>query len=127
MSRTRIAPPIWRWLSRHYIGLLALFIALGGTSYAVAGRDAQSPQTFYACVTERFGTLNLSHADTPCPKGQRKISWNRQGLPGPAGQKGAKGDTGAVGQQGPKGDTGATGPTGPTGQTGPPGPPGPAG
>jgi hypothetical protein len=119
------ASRVWRFVGRHSIALLALFVALGGTSYALSGRDANgSPKTLYACVTKEFGTLNLSTAGASCPKGERKISWNTAGHRGAAGKRGAKGATGDTGTTGPQGDPGGRGPAGPKGDTGPQGPAG---
>jgi hypothetical protein len=112
---------IWGFVRRHAIGLLALFVALGGTSYAVTHHGAHSPHRFYACVTKRFKTLNLTRANEPCPNGQRKISWNERGRRGHAGPAGPRGRKGATGSKGP---AGAPGPPGPTGTTGPQGPEG---
>lgn len=144
---------MWRglagYLRQHHLALVALFIALGGTSYAAVERGSSSPGRLYACLARPYQTLNLTGASAICPRGQRKISWNRVGRPGvrgavgpagskgdtgaagPTGPQGPNGDTGAtgaIGPQGPKGDTGATGATGPEGVQGPPGPStGPAG
>jgi hypothetical protein len=50
----QIAPPrsciagasgIWRYLRRHHLALLALFVALGGTSYAASQLPANSVGT----------------------------------------------------------------------------------
>lgn len=105
-----------------------------------------SANVIHACVTNRFGTLNLVRANTRCPAGQRKVSWNVRGPKGAAGSPGARGPAGArgatgaqgaagergpAGPQGPAGPAGATGPAGPSGgssgQTGPQGPAGPVG
>ena len=121
------------YLRQHHIALLALFIALGGSAYAVAGRGSSSAGRFYACVTQRFHTLNLTSASAACPRGQYKISWNRtgqRGAPGPLGPKGSRGrsgSNGAGGPQGPKGATGATGAQGVTGSAGLLGPKGDTG
>ena len=135
----KVARAFAGYLRQHHIALLALFIALGGTSYAVAGRGPSSAGRFYACVTQAFHTLNLTSASAACPPGQYKISWNRTGQRGargplgPKGSPGPPGSQGASGPQGPKGDTGATGaqgatgPAGPQGATGPAGPQGPKG
>ncbi|MEX2106474.1 MAG: hypothetical protein WD810_06200 [Solirubrobacterales bacterium] len=108
-----------------------MFVALGGTSYALTGSDgAETPRTFHACVTKGFATLNLTTAGASCPNGQRKISWNAAGRRGAAGQRGAVGPAGQkgdTGRAGPKGDTGPAGPKGDTGAVGPIGPQGPAG
>src|ERR1700729_395317 len=146
---------MWRglagYLRQHHLALVALFIALGGTSYAAIERGSSSPGRLYACLARPYQTLNLTKASAICPRGQRKISWNRVGRPGvrgavgpagskgdtgavgPTGPQGPNGDTGAMGAtglQGPKGDTGATGatgPEGPKGDTGPTGATGPQG
>src|ERR1700733_15943580 len=121
------------YVRRHHIAWLALFIALGGTSYAVAVRGSSSAGRFYAFVTQRFHTLNLTSASAACPRGQYKISWNRtgqRGAPGPLGPKGSRGrsgSNGAGGPQGPKGATGATGAQGVTGSAGLLGPKGETG
>ena len=69
-------------LRRHAIAFTALFLLLGSTAYAVAdqatGRAAQSRRVLYACVTDDYGTLNLTTAGRSCPDGQRKISVERQ-------------------------------------------------
>jgi hypothetical protein len=74
---------MWRtvgaYLRQHHVALVALFIALGGTSYAAVDRVASSSRPLYACVTPRYHTLNLSSASGICPGGEAKISWNRSG------------------------------------------------
>jgi hypothetical protein len=40
------------WLRRNVVALVALFIALGGTSYAVTGHMRSSSGRLYACVTQ---------------------------------------------------------------------------
>ena len=42
---------------------------------AQAAQAAAAPKRLYACVTERFNTLNLSSRKARCPEGQFKISW----------------------------------------------------
>lgn len=127
-------------------GLLALgaaAVAAAGSLPAVAAAAPAKSARIYVCVTQDFGTLNLSSAKAKCAAGQRKLSWNVEGLRGEPGTRGAKGEPGPRGPQGergaqgPKGDTGAQGPKGETGPAGPagsgggaPGPqgePGPAG
>ena len=94
------------YLRRHHIGLLALFIALGGTSYAAAKLPRNSvgtPQIKSAAVTK----AKLAPA-------VRK----RLGKPGRRVRAGPQGSPGLTGLQGPKGDTGATGAQGETGPSG---------
>ncbi|WP_037409916.1 collagen-like domain-containing protein [Candidatus Solirubrobacter pratensis] len=135
---------------RHALGAAALFIALGGTSYAVTGDMTQKQsKTYYACVTAHFHTLNLSTEKGKCGSGERKISFSAagprgekgaagarglQGLAGPGGPSGAKGDAGEQGPPGPTtsvlgspGSPGAKGEKGDTGATGAPGPKGDTG
>jgi hypothetical protein len=103
---------------RHALGAAALFIALGGTSYAVTGDMTQKQsKTYYACVTARFHTLNLSTEKGRCASGERKISFSAAGPRGEKGAAGARGLQGLAGPGGPsgaKGDAGEQGPPGPT-------------
>lgn len=136
---------------RHVAVVVMAMTLLGGTAFAMGGSASPRSTQYYACVTERHSTLNLTSKTATCPAGQRKISFNAKGsrgargragaagAPGPAGlrgEPGRQGDTGATGPAGSKGDTGATGPAGPkgatgdtgaTGATGPAGPQGPQG
>jgi hypothetical protein len=115
------------WLRRNVVALVALFIALGGTSYAVTGQMDSSNGRLYACVTHKFGTLNLTRASAVCPRGEAKISWNRTGRPGLRGAQGPRGAKGSTGVAGPRGATGPTGPRGTEGPAGSRGPTGPKG
>ena len=93
------------YLKRHHIGLLALFIALGGTSYAAA----KLPRNSVGTAQLRKGsvtTAKLSHSV--------QAKFKQAGKAGPAGPKG---DTGAPGAQGPKGDQGVQGLKGDSGPT----------
>lgn len=90
------------------ISLVALFVALGGTGYAITQIDANS-----------VGTRQLKNNAVTSPKVkngslQAKDFAAGQLPAGAAGPQGPKGDTGATGPAGPKGDTGATGPAGPS-------------
>jgi hypothetical protein len=94
------------YLRRHHVALLALFIALGGTSYAAAKlprNSVGSAQIKAKAVTE------AKLADAVKAKLNRTVL----GSPGAAGAPGATGATGASGA------TGAQGPTGPQGEPGP--------
>ncbi len=105
------------YLRRHHIGLLALFIALGGTSYAAAKLPRNSvgaAQLRSGAVTE--GKLAQGVRDQ---LGRTVVgSPGAPGSQGPAGPQGLKGDKGDTGAQGLKGDTGAQGLKGDTGLTG---------
>ena len=52
----------WTVVRRHVLVVIALFIALGGTAFAVTdnGSRGAGTKTYYACVTQRFHTLNLT-------------------------------------------------------------------
>jgi hypothetical protein len=76
---------------------------------------ASSTIRLYACVTKNYKTLNLTTRYAPCPRGQRKISWNVQGPPGQKGSAGSAGDAGSSGAAGPQGVPGPVGPVGPAG------------
>jgi hypothetical protein len=86
---------------RNHLAALALFISLGGTSYAVAQLPANSVGTRQlkdrAVTAAKIAPSALAHL-----RGRR----GRVGATGPAGPKGNQGPAGAGG---PKGDPGAPG------------------
>jgi hypothetical protein len=86
------------------IGVLALFVALGGTSYAATGGFTSNGQ-LQACVGESGG-VTLLKAGKKCKSGQKKVAWNQSG---PAGAKGATGTSGANGTAGATGSAGQPG------------------
>jgi uncharacterized protein YoxC len=43
-----------------------------------------------------------------CKRGERKVTWNKSGQPGPGGAAGAQGQAGAIGPAGPAGAGGST-------------------
>ena len=102
-------------LKRNAVAYSALFLALGGTSYAAARLPAESVGTKElrrAAVTRaklhRDAVTSLSVKD----RSLKRIDFAPGQLT--AGPKGDKGDPGAKGDQGPKGDPGAKGDPGPT-------------
>jgi hypothetical protein len=109
---------------------LALFISLGGVSWAAAtlpNGSVGSRQLQANAVSTRNvidGSLlsrDFKRGELPSgPAGPAGAT----GLPGP---KGDKGDPGSPGPSGPKGATGPAGPAGPAGPTGAPGPTGVSG
>ncbi len=115
-----------RYLSRRpsvavILSLVALFVALGGTSYAAATKlIGKNTVSSAQVVNHSLGTIDLSRKAAAALKGNR-------GVIGPAGPQGAAGATGAQGAAGPAGPAGATGPAGAAGATGPIGASGPAG
>jgi hypothetical protein len=60
------------------VAYVALFVALGGSAYAVTGR---SPAPIHACASKRTGQLRLLRRGR-CRRGELPISWNQEG---PAG------------------------------------------
>jgi hypothetical protein len=94
-----------RFLRRNTIAMLALFLALGGTTYAastalIGKNTVASPQV----VNGSLGTKDLSKRARAALKGNR----------GPRGFTGAQGVQGAKGDKGDKGDTGTAGANGAT-------------
>lgn len=85
---------------------LALFVALGGSAYAVT--SATPTGVLRACVSNQTGAMRLLREGS-CKPSERMIRWNVAGPAGPAGSAGA---AGAQGSQGPQGVQGPTGPTG---------------
>jgi len=112
-----------RYAKRHHIALLALFVALGGTSYAAVKLPSNS-----------VGTRQLRNAAVTRAKlaasVRAQLAARAKGVAGPAGAKGAagpQGPAGPAGPAGPKGDTGARGATGADGTHGEAGAAGPQG
>jgi hypothetical protein len=94
-----------RYARRHHIALLALFVAMGGTSYAATqlpARSVDAAQLKKNAVTTKAIKKGAVTAAKIAPAAL-------------AGLKGAPGATGPQGPQGPKGDTGQQGPQGPAG------------
>lgn len=93
-----------RYLRRHHLALLALFIALGGTSYAATKLPPNSVGSRHlragAVTPAKLSKATLKRIQ------RRRVGPRGQSVPGPQGAPGPKGDTGATGARGPKGDTG---------------------
>lgn len=107
-------------LRSNTVALLALFVALGGTSYAAAGGFVAKNGQLAGCVGAS-GALKVLKPGRRCPKGQTAVAWN---VAGRAGGTGAAGPTGARGATGATGDAGIAGPSGQSivGSVGPTGP-----
>jgi hypothetical protein len=104
-------------LRNNLIAYVALFAALGGTSYAAAVQGA-AEKKITACYAKKTGSVRLLvKAKAKCRKKTEKaLAWNQAGPAGPAGAAGAAGApgaAGAAGEQGPRGEKGETGPAGP--------------
>ncbi|MFY9577981.1 MAG: hypothetical protein WAQ33_01520 [Gaiellaceae bacterium] len=90
-------------LRHNLVGYLALFVALGGSSYAAAGKllPANSVGTRQV-IDHSLGAVDFKAGQIPAgPTGD-------PGLPGPPGNRGPKGSKGDAGQAGPAGPSGAT-------------------
>ena len=112
------------------IASIALFVALGGVSWAAVTLPANSvgkrqlKRNAVTSVKVANGSLTAKDfAAGQLPAGRRGAAGptgatgaiGERGPSGPAGPKGDRGDTGSAGQKGDKGDRGDTGPAGPSG------------
>jgi hypothetical protein len=107
---------------RHHLALLALFFAMGGTSYAAV----TLPHNSVGTTQIKAQAVTLAKINSGAVR-SLKGATGRQGPQGRTGATGVTGVTGPQGPQGPQGDAGATGPTGTTGATGATGAGGPQG
>jgi len=99
------------YLRRHHVALLALFVALGGTSYAAIRLPANSVTS--TTVKDR-SLLAKDFRRGQLPAGARGDDGDR----GPAGPAGAQGPAGAPGPQGSQGAQGLAGEQGIQGPAG---------
>jgi hypothetical protein len=90
------------YLRRHHIGLLALFIALGGTSYAAVSLSANSVGA-RELKDQSIGSAELKNGSIMKRDLRPQLVDNLRGVTGP---------TGPTGPVGPKGDQGPAGPAG---------------
>ena len=117
----------WSYVRRHHLALIALFVALGGTSYAAISL----PRNSVGHKQIRKGAVRSSElrarAVTPSKLHPRVRTALRgpQGPAGPAGPAGAAGANGAAGPAGASGPQGAQGAQGTQGERGLQGPAGP--
>jgi hypothetical protein len=92
------------------VAYLALFVALGGTSFAAVNAIPAKDGTVTACVKKKGGSMRALVKGTKCKRGEKKVAWAATGPPGivgAAGASGADGGAGATGSTGPS--TGAAG------------------
>ena len=124
-----------RYVRRNHLGLLALFFALGGSSYAAVGLTS-SPKIIHGCRNKATGALRIVAKAGTCESNEAALSWNKQGPVGKVGPTGKQGSTGLTGPTGPTGSAGPAGAAGANGTngadgargaSGPSGPAGPAG
>jgi hypothetical protein len=72
--------------------LSAILLCLGAITQAQA-----ATVTYYACVSNSSGAIEIVGATTTCKTGFRKIQWNQRGPQGAPGPSGPAGPTGAQG------------------------------
>jgi hypothetical protein len=95
------------YFRRNHLALIAVFFAIGGTSYAAVTLPPNSvgnPQLKNRAVS----LVKIRRATIAALRGPA----GRNGLTGPTGPAGPTGRTGPRGPAGPKGSTGAPGPAG---------------
>jgi hypothetical protein len=96
----------------------ALTMVLAASTLLLSGLAAApqaSASTLYACVKKKGGTARFVNARTNCRRGETKLSWNTQGVPG---RNGSNGKNGATGKNGTNGKNGADGKAGVNGVNG---------
>lgn len=106
---------VWNYLRRNHVALMALFVALGGTSYAAAGLPRNSvgePQIKKDAVRASEIRKNAVSA-SEVQNGSLGPEELKPGtlLQGPAGERGPQGDQGPPGQPGSPGQPGQPGST----------------
>jgi Collagen triple helix repeat (20 copies) len=101
VKRLRVSPAM-------VVALVALFVALGGTGYAVSKLPANSVGS---AQVKDGSLLQRDFRASALPRGPRGVA----GTPGARGAQGPAGSQGAKGDAGPQGHPGATGAQGPPG------------
>jgi hypothetical protein len=79
---------VGRYLARHHLALLALFVALGGTAVAVGGGSSGEIR---ACVKKANGRVRIVGPKELCRPSERRLTWNKVGRAGPTGPTGPSG------------------------------------
>ncbi len=106
------------YIARHHLALVALFVALGGTSVAAGN---------VVLARNSVGTRQVVDGSLQTSDLSSKARSALKGNAGPRGATGAPGATGSTGAAGAPGVTGSTGPAGAPGAQGATGPQGPPG
>jgi hypothetical protein len=91
--------------------LVAVAGALTASAFGAFATGAASKK-ITACVKKSGRAKGTMRLASKCRKGERRVTWNSAGEPGPAGPAGASGSNGS---NGANGTDGALGPTGPAG------------
>jgi hypothetical protein len=100
LKRTTMLRGIASYINRHHVALFALFLALGGTSFAAS--NALLPRNSVGTKQVINGSLQTNDLSNTA----RKALKGNRGLRGPAGAQGAQGATGTTGAQGVQGAPG---------------------
>jgi hypothetical protein len=88
---------------------LVLLAAIAAASVALLGAvESAQASTLYACV-KKNGTARLFASKPRCRHGEKRLSWNTEGVRGPRGSNGKTGKDGANGKDGTNGTNGAAG------------------
>jgi hypothetical protein len=95
--------------------LMAVLTASALLFSGLAAAPQAGAATLYACVKKKGGTARFVNVRTNCRRGETKLSWNTQGVPG---RNGSNGKNGAAGKNGTNGKTGADGKGGANGKDG---------
>jgi hypothetical protein len=119
-----------RYLRRHHLAAIALFVSVGGgTSYAAVSAATRPGTPVYVCAaTGKPLTLSTGHAT--CKDKTAKtlaLAAPAAAVAGPAGPAGPAGSAGTMGATGASGPAGVAGPSGADGASGAMGPAGPQG
>jgi hypothetical protein len=104
------------------VAVVGLALELGALATAHA-----ATLTYWACVNDSTGAIDVVSATATCKTGSHKIQWNQTGPRGVQGPTGAQGPQGLAGVKGAAGTQGSQGPGGGQGPSGPVGPAGPSG
>jgi hypothetical protein len=101
--------------------VVALILVTGGALAAIPSSSGVIEGCFKSDGNPNgggYGELRVVESPSNCKASETSLSWNQQGVPGPAGPRGVQGESGPTGPQGP---AGPAGPAGPQGEQGPPG------
>jgi hypothetical protein len=96
-----------KFAANNAIAMVALFVALGGASYAATGAFTAAGGELKACVGNSH-VIVLKTSGKPCGKKQKTVSWAQKGPAGAKGVNGVNGANGAAGTPGAPGTAGAS-------------------
>jgi hypothetical protein len=90
-----VVPKGLTYVRSNAIGVVALFLAIGGTGYAATGGFSQGGK-LTGCANSA-GELRLLKSGKHCRRGQKTVTWNATGPQGPRGSQGPAGAPGGPG------------------------------